>query len=355
MTYNDWITELKQNLLSVSDAERRRVMDYYAEAYADRRAAGFSENEIIDGFGAPYDAAQAILENDMYAEITAKNSIQVDKSKKQEPAPLCSSNAPSPSPSPSPALQKNKGSAKKIALISVTAVVAFILVFVLPAIVIVKSCNFITKKLSEYDYELQYYNVSAESIYNIEIRIDYGQFMIYEATGEEIIVTYPTADGITNNATVDENGTLTFSRKLSSKYNYVNMPDTIIYVPKGFEPNLNVVVNAGNIEIKSGSFGEVNITVNAGQVVAHTAHCSSLNIELNAGNASIEGITATSISAKVNFGNLKMLCPYAESQYNTTVNVNLGNCNISSKTNPNAERTLYCNVDMGNLTVYFVD
>ena len=61
MTYNEWRDELKNNLLTVSDAERRRVLDYYAEAYADRREAGFTEREIIDGFGAPYDAAQRIL------------------------------------------------------------------------------------------------------------------------------------------------------------------------------------------------------------------------------------------------------------------------------------------------------
>ena len=61
MNYNEWRDELKSNLLCVSENERRRVLDYYAEAYADRREAGFSEKEIIDDFGAPYDAAQRIL------------------------------------------------------------------------------------------------------------------------------------------------------------------------------------------------------------------------------------------------------------------------------------------------------
>ena len=61
MTYNEWRDELKNNLLSVSESERRRVLDYYAEAYADRRDAGYTEREIIDYFGAPYDAAQRIL------------------------------------------------------------------------------------------------------------------------------------------------------------------------------------------------------------------------------------------------------------------------------------------------------
>ena len=64
MTYNEWRDELKNNLLSVSEAERKRVLDYYGEAYADRREAGFTEREIIADFGAPYDAAQRILYGD---------------------------------------------------------------------------------------------------------------------------------------------------------------------------------------------------------------------------------------------------------------------------------------------------
>ena len=69
MTYNEWRDELKNNLLSVSDGERRRVLDYYAEAYADRREAGFTEREIIEDFGAPYDAAQRILAENYDEEV----------------------------------------------------------------------------------------------------------------------------------------------------------------------------------------------------------------------------------------------------------------------------------------------
>lgn len=61
MTYNEWRDELKSNLMSVPESEQRRVLAYYAEAYADRREAGYSERAIIAEFGAPYDAAQKIL------------------------------------------------------------------------------------------------------------------------------------------------------------------------------------------------------------------------------------------------------------------------------------------------------
>ena len=72
MTYNEWRDELKDNLLSVSDEERKRVLDFYAEAYADKREAGKSEREIINDFGAPYDAAQRILNEKIDDEFKKK-------------------------------------------------------------------------------------------------------------------------------------------------------------------------------------------------------------------------------------------------------------------------------------------
>lgn len=94
MTYNEWRDELKSNLLSVPEAERKRVLDYYAEAYADRRDAGFSEREIIEEFGAPYDAAQRILsenkgdyypnENSSYEQKNERESRSEERSRRRE-------------------------------------------------------------------------------------------------------------------------------------------------------------------------------------------------------------------------------------------------------------------------------
>ncbi|MDE6505277.1 MAG: DUF1700 domain-containing protein [Clostridia bacterium] len=82
MTYNEWRDELKSNLLSVSEAERRRVLDYYAEAYADRRDAGYTEREIVEDFGAPYDAAQRILAENAYADYDEPRRPREERKKK---------------------------------------------------------------------------------------------------------------------------------------------------------------------------------------------------------------------------------------------------------------------------------
>jgi len=90
MTYNEWRDELKSNLLSVSENERRRVLDYYAEAYADRRDAGYTEREIIEDFGAPYDAAMRILDenkdySDEFIRPDEKGKKRADEPSRQQP------------------------------------------------------------------------------------------------------------------------------------------------------------------------------------------------------------------------------------------------------------------------------
>lgn len=100
MTYNEWRDELKSNLLCVSESERRRVLDYYAEAYADRRDAGFSEREIIEDFGAPYDAAQRILNDnkDDFDEPPEQKSRREIKRENRERRREESYNPPPPPP-----------------------------------------------------------------------------------------------------------------------------------------------------------------------------------------------------------------------------------------------------------------
>ena len=56
------------------------MLDFDAEAYADKREAGQSEREIIDGFGAPYDAAQRILEGERENRVES----QPEKAEKHE-------------------------------------------------------------------------------------------------------------------------------------------------------------------------------------------------------------------------------------------------------------------------------
>ena len=58
MKYIDWRDELERFLSGVSEDERRRVLDYYSEMYADTRVAGLCVDEAVAQFGAHKDAAR---------------------------------------------------------------------------------------------------------------------------------------------------------------------------------------------------------------------------------------------------------------------------------------------------------
>lgn len=88
MKYIEWKNELESYLLDLPDDEKRKVFSYFSEMYADKREAGFSEDEIIAEFGAPYDAAQRILgKSDEEAELAhtpSKKKYESNKDKKND-------------------------------------------------------------------------------------------------------------------------------------------------------------------------------------------------------------------------------------------------------------------------------
>ena len=146
MTYTEWRDELKSNLLCVSESERRRVLDYYAEAYADRREAGFSEREIIEEFGAPYDAAQSMLADNQvpYAEAPA-DAATPPKAKTAPPFYIPPQTPPRPAittppqPQPAPVNDKTENNTGYVILCVVLAVPVTMLIL-LAAITTVALC-----------------------------------------------------------------------------------------------------------------------------------------------------------------------------------------------------------------------
>lgn len=60
MKFIQWRDELEGYLGTMSDEERKRILSYYTEIYADKRDMGHSEEEIVREFGTPYDVARKI-------------------------------------------------------------------------------------------------------------------------------------------------------------------------------------------------------------------------------------------------------------------------------------------------------
>ena len=87
MSYKKWVKELKANLKDISRNERQSILDYYAEAYADRLAAGFTEEQILEEFGSPQRAAQA-LNGEIFDEAAEPENYNGQTPQTKEKSPV---------------------------------------------------------------------------------------------------------------------------------------------------------------------------------------------------------------------------------------------------------------------------
>lgn len=61
MTFHEWEAKLLENLKSLSEQEKQKILDYYREIYSDKTDAGYDNKQILDEFGTPEECAKKIL------------------------------------------------------------------------------------------------------------------------------------------------------------------------------------------------------------------------------------------------------------------------------------------------------
>ena len=372
MKYNEWRDELKSNLLGVGESERQRVLDYYAEAYADRREAGFSEREIIEEFGAPYDAAQRILAE------TPKTELEAAPEK-----------APAPSPAPQPLTEQSKiaptlpvaayvaqqtaapapAKAKSNKGWIIGLCVSLAIIFVLLAIILpVRSaCRAQGLKFTKGAYE------ASEEATALNINVNAGTVKTEFYDGDCILIEYPVADKY--KASVhEEDGVLTYTAKLKKIPFWVSysIPDAVIKIPQGKVVDITAKMNAGSVYLADGKFNNLNLTVNAGEIELNVIECTALSAnvdagsicakqitcpaltcEVNMGEIEILKLTCDSLKAEVNMGSLAVGMTGAKSEYNISANCDMGSSNIGNQTVEGAEKKIEVSVNMGDLEVMF--
>ena len=398
MTYTDWRDELKSNLLSVSEAERKRVLDYYAEAYADRREAGFSEREIIAEFGAPYDAAQRIL-NENIDEESKRESKETPPRKERhniygqpaqfaDPAP-----APAPTPqsaSPEPAVKKkrkNRAGVIIISIISAILLLGLILFIILRAI----SCA-IDPSFTDAHYAQQ-----SESIQNVRIDASIGEVETVFYEGDKIEIEYHTSN-IYDVDISEQNDTLVYrlrNKRWFMHWGTINFPKTTIKLPEGCVYNLDIDLSAGSTTVNGGTFGDIKIdlsagTVNllgntvckslkidlsagkvsihkvksanaveidlsAGQVDIDEAECSRLNIDLSAGTVDIDRLNCPKINIDLSAGTVKLDVVGQQSEYTIAVDKSAGSCNVGNQKGTDDNKKIDIDLSAGSVTVKFID
>ena len=388
MTYTEWRDELKNNLLSVSEAERKRVLEYYAEAYADRREAGFSETEIINEFGAPYDAAQRILNEDEGESGAARNREEAPMPERGEelnraPVPERRETPEKPAVQAAPqggqvqrteAPKTEHGEKKRSkALWIVPVCVAPVVLVIVIALIVVLSLN---HWFMMPEFEMAQYT-ALEEIKELTIKNSAGSVRTEYYEGEKVVVNYPVSDVFTMRIEEKDDGTLIVSGlKNKHWYNFIsasNIPTTIIKIPQGSVLQLNVTVNAGSVSLAQGQFNEVDVTVNAGSLSSLGITCTQFTSKLNAGAISVASLKCEALNCKVSAGAFdidSLTCPLVKvsvsagsvgmnvkgkkEDYTILVDKSAGSCNVKSQTGTDPEKKIDIGVSAGSVSIAFV-
>ncbi len=273
------------------------------------------------------------------------------------------------------------------------AIAAGVAVIIIGAIIMVVAVGLNGWKIDD-NYEMKVYD--AENVVTT-IKLDFavGRIKTQFYDGERVKVEYP-ENRFLSAACSEANGELTV--KTTSKFRWFNfgslfrpIPEAVISVPKGSEPNLDFTVNAGTVDIAEGTYGDIGISINAGTVNLNDTICGKFSAKLNAGTFNAGKLTAATADCVVNAGlikmddvacgkfigkvnagkidlsklkcddimlnldagNIEIKVDGIKSDYTVTAKVDAGSCNLSSQKGNDPSKQISIDVDAGNAIVNF--
>lgn len=216
--------------------------------------------------------------------------------------------------------------------------------------------------------------ISQEENTAFEVDLSAGELKIEYHDGERIEISYPVANGY--KTTVEEkDGKLTFVGNKRHWYTFtwgVNIPETIVKIPREKIKDVEIKLNAGTVSLCEGAFENVTVKVNAGTCkTGEIRNCNrfevklnagSVNVQsvqsdtfsctLNAGSAKIQNIQSVKSTVKVNAGSANLAFAGKIEEYSANVNVSAGSCNgLSTRTG--GEKNIDVKVNAGSVNVSF--
>lgn len=183
----------------------------------------------------------------------------------------------------------------------------------------------------ESEYEMKTFE-STEKVTSLDIDFSVGHLTVKYVDSDKITLEYPESKSFRTDCSVSD-GKLTVSNGRRHWYNFFgfyHLPATTLSLPKGLAVDLDLEMNAGNVYIEGGEYGNVKIYLNAGNLTLGDSSCASFECKLNAGGADFGNIESDSVYVKLNAGgvNLKdVSCTNMRLELNAG-NVSTGKCSL---------------------------
>lgn len=325
MKYIDWRDELERFLCGVSEDERKRVLDYYSEIYADKRDAGLSEDEAVAQFGAPYDAARKILDEEPTEDKQKESSADRKENDAKEESQVLTF--------------ISEGSVDCIKLKCAVGR-AYMRFWDGDKVKV----EYPATSLLAYSVEQKGGSISIKCKANIKT------FSLKSKKVPDIIIEMPrglTADcefevsagtlclesGEYGNITGEINAGCADMREITCSDMRLNLDAGALTAGSIICHRFESEVNAGKAEIAQVCASDAKLSVNAGKATVNSFDCRRTSVDVSAGAASI------TMSGK-------------KEDYDIDITKTLGSCNIKSSQSP-VDRSLTARVSFGSLSVSF--
>lgn len=233
-------------------------------------------------------------------------------------------------------------------------------------------------------------------INKLKIDVSAGKVIIKRGKSNVTNVTYSYNEQYKPEIVLNDGGVLTVKTVdkhwYDFRYWFTDAPIIEIAIPEKCEPEMNVSINAGTVEIGDGEWNAlINVKLNAGAVSIGDVVVENLNIEINAGAVQAGKIQAESVTCRIKAGAFdakKITCKEFECNisagaanvkkldssqirldvsagsvelglvdsklnYRIDVEKSAGSCNVTTQTVTTAERYLKIDISAGSVEVTF--
>ncbi len=392
MKYVQWRDELESYLRDTPAEEKKKIFAYYGEMYADRRDAGMDEEEIVKEFGAPYDAAQKIVQESrgFFEERNDGKSKGVPPPPPVQPTPPANGgDALNSSAQPQTTAVKKKHTVLKVLGVILGIIIAAALIIIFIALGKSASIKFTVENFT-----------TQTKISAADIQLTMGEAECTYYDGDSVTVEYPDCsdfgytvsekDGkLTIEPDARRRGGMIFSIAMSVRG--WDMPKVVIKLPRSNAVDLSLGVSAGTFVLGEGKYGNVDLDMSAGVLKTGKIECKKLQFNLSAGTASeisadCDSLIVHQSAGSVNFGNSvckdvdvrlsagtigfsSLVCDTLNmhvsagsatvnvdgkrSDYTISADVSAGSCNVSDQRGDDPLKRVDASVSAGSVNINF--
>ena len=211
---------------------------------------------------------------------------------------------------------------------------------------------------------------AASKIDTVAIEAESGRVTLRTADEEKTSVDYFCDDRV-QVTFVESEGTLTVSQTIRPAFLNTYGGEIVITMPADNTYNVNVSLNAGNVDCSGLNANTVQVELNGGNITMENCTAENASLQADAGEIDLRACTVTKLRTAVDAGNIKgtgitvdnaafavdageinVECLGVQSEYTLTGKISIGICNFEDQAGT-TQKYIHAQADVGNIRIVF--